>query len=297
MEGNRSLFFAYSRPESEDPLSQGDVITRTPEIDELLEEYHPFYTKEDYKYLILLTQSCDLEVRNGLCKSHYLTVAAVRPLHVALKREIGKFRRRTVERQSGVVSKAAYGEAKKFVQRLVNNNESEYFYLHDQPELNFPYKCVAFLRLSVSLKSEHYEKLRRGRLFSLTPVFKAKLGWLVGNMYSRVGTDDWVPRYKNRQEFDQFLDDLLDEFTQWVPQERIEAAVKSLKKDKIDPRGMDKGDLVDLIDNVDVPSRKEAVVEAVISVAGKDDFGLEADSLLKLRKRLENDPRFSKHFK
>ena len=51
---------------------------------------------------------------------------------------------------------------------------------------------VAYLKVSIALKSEkHYKELLNAKVLELSDEFKAKLGWLVGNMYSRVGTTDW----------------------------------------------------------------------------------------------------------
>ena len=52
-------------------------------------EVFPLYQrKPDYRYFIVLTQSCDLVRRNGgRCTSPHVTIAAVRPLRVAFERE------------------------------------------------------------------------------------------------------------------------------------------------------------------------------------------------------------------
>lgn len=51
---------------------------------------------------------------------------------------------------------------------------------------------VAYLKVSIPLKSgEHYDKCLKAKRIELADEFKAKLGWLIGDMYSRVGTTDW----------------------------------------------------------------------------------------------------------
>ena len=75
----------------------------------------------------------------------------------------------------------------------MKNKEPDYFFLSDDTSLGFPDRMVAFLKLSISLKADlHYDTCLSAKVLGLTDAFKAKLGWLVGNMYSRVGTPDWV---------------------------------------------------------------------------------------------------------
>ncbi len=51
--------------------------------------------------------------------------------------------------------------------------------------------AVAFLRVSVAFRSEHYSAMQKARCGRLKHEFATKLGWLVGNLYSRVPTQDW----------------------------------------------------------------------------------------------------------
>ena len=50
----------------------------------------------------------------------------------------------------------------------------------------------AYLKLSIALKSEEcYDICLKAKKIELSDEFKAKIGWLIGDMYSRVGTTDW----------------------------------------------------------------------------------------------------------
>jgi hypothetical protein len=51
--------------------------------------------------------------------------------------------------------------------------------------------AVAMLRVSVSVRSDHYQTLVDARTGRLKPAFQAKLGWLLGNLYDRPATPDW----------------------------------------------------------------------------------------------------------
>src|SRR6266480_4268170 len=84
-------------------LRQGDLLRRTERINQLLQTVHPHYfSKPDYRFLEVLTQSCDLERRDGECSTRYITLAAVRPLSLVLQREIDGYRRDDLEREARI---------------------------------------------------------------------------------------------------------------------------------------------------------------------------------------------------
>ncbi len=192
-----SPHFTYSDGIPGEDLRQGDILQRSCAVNELLAEVHPHYHKStDYKYLIVMTQSCDL-VRRGSakkCKARYISVAAVRPLATALSREFHASDDND-EKEGGLwAEEKGRSRFHDFVMRLLNNNAEGYFYLHNCPHVRISEPVVAFLRLSIALKAElHYATCVDARVAQLRTEFQAKLGWLVGNLYSRVGTQDWPP--------------------------------------------------------------------------------------------------------
>ena len=82
------------RAEDKKTLCQGDVLKKTDDLVAHLKKYHPYYADHpDYKYFMVLTQSCDLVRRKGKpCDSQYITLAAARPVEEALRREAAKHR-------------------------------------------------------------------------------------------------------------------------------------------------------------------------------------------------------------
>lgn len=177
-------------------LNQGDVLARTPELDALLAEIHPHYARHaSYKYFLVLTQSCDLVRRKGAAGARYISIAAVRPLPDVLKREAEKYQDEAWQRQTAVVNDKAADQLNLFLRRLIDNNEPGYFYLHYELSLGIQERSCAFLPLSIALKASHYELLLRAKIAQLTDTFQAKLGWLVGTNFNRVGTEEWDEKY------------------------------------------------------------------------------------------------------
>jgi len=118
-----------------------------------------------------------------------------------------------------------------FTDRLLDNNEPGYFYLHEDVSLGLSGHNCAFLALSVALRTCHYDLCFRAKVAQLKEPFQAKLGWLTGNMYSRVGTEEWDDNYGVGKKREQSKD-LVDDLFVFVPSERIEQARKDLTKAK-----------------------------------------------------------------
>lgn len=291
MDETSGYHFTYRKPDGD--LGQGDLVEKSEEVQALLREVHPHYAKDDYTHLLVLTQSCDLVRRKeGTCKARYISLAAVRPLSLVLEREIEKYQD-NFAREAGVCSKGEQSETKReleeFVERLFNNNDPEFFYLEPQLDLGLSEASCAFLRLSIAVRGqEHYEKLCDARVLTLTDVFQAKLGWLVGNMYSRVGTPDWVPeRVPTRSQFRKKIEKVLGAMVQWVDDEQLIMA----RKDR-PAATASREDLRKHIKQTAVPTRKNLVLDAVLGVVQRENL-VPPEEAAKLRRLLGNDPSLS----
>jgi hypothetical protein len=193
-----SLHFCYARPDDylTSELAQGDVLRRTPELNQLLESVHPhFHQHSKNLFFMVLTQSCDLAVRDGATgKVPYINIAPVRSLDEVIAREIADLQLNKIRSDLPLLTHKSRDKLAEFTRRLINNNVPQYFYLEsDGTELG--QDCCAFLRLSIAIKSDlHYQTCVAAKFLQLNDSFQAKLGSLVGQLYSRVGTKDWDAR-------------------------------------------------------------------------------------------------------
>lgn len=189
------LHFCYARSGEylATELAQGDILKRTHDLDKVLAAVHPhFYMHGKNLYFMVLTQSCDLVVRDGdTGKAPYINIAPVRPLDEVISREIENLRLQKIRGELPLLTHRARARLSEFVRRLINNNVPQYFFLEsDGTELG--QDCCAFLRLSIAIKSDlHYQACVNAKFLQLNDSFQAKLGSLVGQLYSRVGTKDW----------------------------------------------------------------------------------------------------------
>jgi len=149
-----------------------------------------------------------------------------------------------------------------FLTKLLNNNDTRYFYFHDDPSLGPVEPHVAFLHLSIAIRSrDHYETCLKARKCSLDDTFQAKLGWLVGNLYSRVGTKDWVPNVEDKAAFDRRLGQLADSVAKWMPDKKVDLVVKKYR-DTVGPIPSADG-IRSEINAAQVETRRERVLKSV----------------------------------
>lgn len=191
-----SKHYVYVDQPSKDRLCQGDVLWKHPDLVDILAKYHRHYAEQSsYRYFLVLTQSCGL-VRRGSDppSAHYLTIAAVRSVDDAIRqkaRQLQDWWQGPVK----LVSSRVFNELVLFTESLLDNNQPNYFYLHEDDASGMSGSNCAFLALSVALRIEHYDKCLAAKIAQLKEPFQAKLGWLAGNMYSRVGTQEWDEHY------------------------------------------------------------------------------------------------------
>lgn len=208
------VHFTYTEKPNKDSLCQGDVLVISDDIKSVLEECHPHFLKSSYKFFIVLTQSCDLLRRkHNKCNSAYITLAAVRSYDDFVARKAASMFKVKKVNEISLLSTPELDNFKQLIERIYNNNEREHFFLAQEPSLDFHEHMVAYLKVSFALKSElHYNKCLDAKKVELSDEFKAKLGWLVGDMYSRVGTKDWE-WIRKRKDFLQTIEtDLKERF-------------------------------------------------------------------------------------
>ena len=220
--------YVYNSPDKSQ-LRQGDVLQLTPKLAELLQEFHPHYAKHpEYQLFAITTQSCDLVKREGKPpKTPYIAIAAARTLEETLLREASKTQTRW-QKETKVIGERERSTLSMFLQRLFDNNEPGFFYLHADQSLGIHTSCCVVLALAVTLRSEHYELLLDAKIAQLTDTFQAKLGWLIAQMYGRVGTTEWNSEYPDNP-LKMITKSILDETLVSVQDSQIKEGLAELK--------------------------------------------------------------------
>ena len=275
-------------------LFQGDILEPTEEIRAVFREVHPHFLDPKYTAFFLITQSCDLAIRKGRCNTRYLNIAVVRPLEAVLHDFLSHVCRPVVE---GVYLQETKGEADRLLQRLFNQNEQALglFYLHSDVDAGVATPSVALLRVTVTLHVDHYDVLREARRGRLCAEFRSKLGWLVGNLYSRIGTQDWSDPPKRDRELKtlvkQFIDAREDAAAPvWVP----ESWVSSAEEKGVDLKRIPKEDISSALEKHKPPTAKARAVDRAMGVLHEILPTIDDDTLSRISNRLLNDSQFAK---
>ena len=263
-------------------------------MEQVLKEVHPHYHQSShYRYFLVLTQSCDLVRRtaSSACGSRYISIAAVRPVQTAVTRHIESLQFEPVERKLGFCLKERQPKLIQFMERLLNNNEAEYFYLHREPSAGLREDHCAFLLLSIALKAQvHYDTLIQGRVLSLKESFQHKLGYLVGSLYSRVGTEDWCEG-ERKSVFQELTREPVQDpnLVLWLEKD-VHRKVLELLKHVVDPSQEDLRRFIE-----ESYESKAARKKQMLDIIGEVLFGLQLpeDTVRRARSRLENRADFS----
>lgn len=283
------MHFTYAANPDFKSVTQGDILRRTPAIDDLLREVHPhFFQNGKNLFFMVLTQSCDLVRRNnGDCKSPYITISPVRLIDDVLNRQIQALKSSDLNTELPILTDKAKSKLSEFLQRLYNNNEPGYFFLEAEGT-DLPGDCCAYLNLSIAIKArEHYDKCLEAKSLELDASFQAKLGWLVGQIFARVGTADW-PQASLKTKVSTALKDVAI----WVPDAKlktlIEQALPTLEQHPDAPLSI--SEVATILRGI--PDRKKQVMERAAEIIGEvlSPQNEEHQRLAEtVKKRLEND--------
>lgn len=224
------MHFTYGEP-NQDKLKQGDILKKTPELVEIIKLVHPHYAREDYLYFQVLTQSCDLVPRKEGFKTRYITLAAVRAMDLVVQRAIDTFVDKTIFQETLFCSEIHKKSLEDVFNKLLNNNDPQHFFLQSAPDYGLSIPCCTQLHLSISIRAyEHFDVCLKAKILELNENFRAKLGWSVGNLYSRIGTEDYVPgAIPDRVSYENYVKELMNNYVAWVPMSDFQKFLKQAK--------------------------------------------------------------------
>lgn len=283
------MHWTYRSFNPEDDLEQGDIIEPNAEMLALFQQVHPHFCDPKYLTFIIVSQTCDLVRRSSGCKARHLSLAVVRSISAVMPRLLDEYAIKGIE---GVYRKSRRRDTKLLLTRIINQNEQAagIFYLHPDADAGIGEHAVAMLRVSIAVRAEHYHLLchaRRGRLVS---EFQMKLGWLTGNLYSRVATPDW-PETTGKNLVDEILRDYDEQISPkpvWLDDKVVDeisrgqaAALQS------------RDTLLAASKTVAIPSPRTVALDVVKRVLTDVVPDLKPESVKRVLNRLQNDAQFS----
>jgi len=291
-----STHWTYEAAPPESDLEQGDILQLTGELRALFEAVHPHFCDQKYTGFIVCSQSCDL-VRRGKslsAKAGYIALAVIRPLVQVTSKLLSEV---LGQLEVGIFDEKQKPDAKQFLQRLFNQNEQALglFFLYQDADSGIAEEAVAFLRVSVSLRSEHYGKIIAARRGRLTAEFRAKLGWLIGNLYSRPATRDWRDFAEGQQQVTRMVNEALQDRREdgqgpmWIDGEVAAAA----QKENLSLKSLD----ANALRRFKTKPSKDKAIEEIARHVKEILPDLDEGTRTKLLNRLSNSQEFAKLFR
>ena len=291
-----TMEFVFAGPEDTDTknLHQGDLLLKTPELKAAIGQAHAYYADEDeYSHFMVLTQSCDLVRRGKAPKSRYITLAAVRPFKLVVSRHTDKYRYTTdFNFPIQLCQKNMQTLADQFLERLLHFTEDGYFFIRKLSTPKITDDLCVFLTLSVALRaSAHYEVCLASKIAQLDHIFSAKIGWLTGNLYSRVATPDVEEKIDDPDGYKRkFFEEVLHSHTAWLSSKQFQALKKKVKEwQRAHPdAALTQADAADLLKGI--PEDMEFVADRAVSVLKESGLlAKDEDTLEKARNALRSD--------
>lgn len=293
LQNNKPIHWTYEEFSQDSDLQQGDILDSTDEVHTLCQRIHPYFCNPKFLGFMIVTQSCDLVRRKGNnCNAHYINLAVIRSLEEILPIFLDSV---CVQVASCTYTASSKDEANKLLSRIFNQNEQALglFYLHPDEQAGIAVPSVALLRVSVSFCAEHYDIIQSARRGRLNSEFRSKLGWLAGNLFSRIGTTDWTESRERKKQIDTLIGSFLtpdkesksENSPLWVDEVGANSAINS----GINLKELARGKLISVIREHTPPRPKEEVINSVIQTLKKVMPVVTDQDLEKIRNRLIND--------
>lgn len=174
-------------------LYQGDIVESSGEVFGLVKNALrdlAKYDAESVRAFMIITQSCDLVVRdNHRRNTTHVALAPVTTLKDAVCDMVVPMLYRRVGRYVSEDDRNGYNTQ---LNRILNNSNDNCFFLFGDQANGLGGHSCARLRVHLPLAEPNAcEVLLRHKRGQLSGVFRAKLGSMLGSIYSRVGTPDF----------------------------------------------------------------------------------------------------------
>lgn len=249
----------YETLNQNDDLQQGDLVFPENEIKSLINQ-NGAIIESDIIAFIVITQSCDLVSRDNSVKTDYINFAIVKDFEIILQHILNNLNKKIID---NVYFEKEKSKNTELVQRIINQNEKDLglFYLYpDLDKTQIADHSVALLRNNFSINSKHYEVIKKHRFGRIQPEFQHKLGWIVGYLYSRVGTHDWSEDAVLKNEMTQIIQSLLNnDKYKWIEQEKF----KNASNNGLDINGITFDNVHDKINELQPDPPRKAILKVI----------------------------------
>lgn len=287
-----------NKPDESEDLQQGDIIANNETVRKLINRTYLQNFDSEIVAFLIITQSCDLARHDGKpCKASYVNLVPIWPFENVflslLEKECGNFK---IKDRLYSANKGKT-KANELIERICSQNAWALgvFFLHSNIDVKIPVNSLALLQVSFAIPSNYsydlFTKFRNGRLDA---AFQGRLGWLVGNLYSRIGTPNFPEdRYKEIRKSLMSSDEDNDRIPRWIGKRKLQ--------DMRDTTGLDAKDLEmqrinDFLADYDPKEPKNKAVDLVLDTL-KDVYAKVSNKRLKeIESKLKTSVKFESLF-
>jgi len=183
--------YVYDKKFLKDSLFQGDILRVSGVFQDYFLKFYPEVTniEGEEKYVMVLTQSCDLvKSHKRKLKVSHINVCLIRTLKNFIHSLISEIKPLSLGGKN-LLEEEVNDRIKDKIRKLLGNSDQKVnFFL--PKELPFEEDMVALIPLSFSFRADHYDVLLQNKVLTLMPEFRAKVGYIISELYGRVGTPD-----------------------------------------------------------------------------------------------------------
>lgn len=270
--------WTYTNFGTKEDLQQGDMLFALPEDCLSLKSIDTFFTVEQIRGYLVVSQTCDL-VRRPKLNAECINLAVILSLAHVLQ---NLFASKLGYLQAGIFNESNREDTLDFIAKVVNQNEwaRALFYLHPDLEAGITVHSVALLRFVVPIPTTKYDRLLKLRCGRLTTEFQNKLGWMTGNLFSRIGVPDWKEKVGEVKENELVNDILALGFPHDAPMWVNEKAFNKVVERHSNVSLLEYPELQSLIEQHSPPSTLEKVASRARGIL-KEALNIDDRALLK----------------
>jgi hypothetical protein len=189
-------------------LFQGDIIFIDDAIrSNLIALYQDRVKKAEFA--IVLTQSCDLVKRSDLgnqCKAQLIHMGILSIFDEYFLDDLSKYCEKGLfEDKVLIIDEGKAQKLQNSLEKLFNNNISDHFFIPEDSGKGLANHYVVDLRDQCLISYEYFEDILGNKRCELEEIYRAKLGYMVSQLFSRIGTKDW-----NKQELENTIKGLIN---------------------------------------------------------------------------------------
>ncbi len=189
-------------------LFQGDIIFLNDVIrGNLISLYQDRVNKAEFA--IILTQSCDLVKRSELgnkCKAQLIHMGLLSAFDDYFFNDLSKYCEKGLfENKVRIIDEGKAQKLQNSLEKLLNNNNNDHFFIPEDSGKGLTSHYIVDLRDQCLLSYEYFEEILRNKRCELEEIFRAKLGYMVSQLFSRIGTKDW-----NKKELENTIKGLIN---------------------------------------------------------------------------------------